>query len=560
MSNKGSPWIHFDENHARTNLVVKVEEPSTQSSTMGQASDWTERHRPRSEQLLEGNEVQRRKIRAWLDDWQNGTPKKKAILLIGPPGVGKTTVARAIAEDMGWNVIELNASDARNAAAIRKAATSGATHRSLFHDPSAPPSRTLILLDEVDHLSGGLRQVSQERIERAMSGDDERPGATLSGDSGGKAELLRLLDQTKQPVILACNEEMGLWGRNSSWRSTRDRFTRHLLKINFVRANDEALRRIARRVLREEGILFEDAAIDALATTNHGDLRALVRDLQVLASDLNGETLNAAMVHAHAKASQRDVTVEIFPGLDSLYRERNSAEAATLIRTIDKDASEFLNWVHWNNASLFTHGPSIRRGTTTLLQADRAMMGRFLNTAHRSTYWTHHLTALAASTANDVPLQGRIFPSYPHYLRRSAPSGRASIIEKLADLAGTNKAITREEFLHPLFVLMQDEGPLGDSSLFDVSLELGLSAEEHLSLAGLAKSRRSSKALIKSYDEAQELHEAKLAQQRDNTHQSEESPAKPESKAEEIGEPIQTEQAADDDEEPGTPPGQMTLF
>ena len=56
MSNTGSPWIHFDENHARTNLVVKVEEPSTQSSTMGQASDWTERHRPRSEQLLEGNE------------------------------------------------------------------------------------------------------------------------------------------------------------------------------------------------------------------------------------------------------------------------------------------------------------------------------------------------------------------------------------------------------------------------------------------------------------------------------------------------------------------------
>ena len=96
---------------------------------MSKASDWTERHRPSSEQLLEGNEVQRRKIRAWIDEWQNGAPKRKAILLIGPPGVGKTTVARAVAEDMGWNVIELNASDARNAAAIRKAATSGATHR-----------------------------------------------------------------------------------------------------------------------------------------------------------------------------------------------------------------------------------------------------------------------------------------------------------------------------------------------------------------------------------------------------------------------------------------------
>ena len=520
---------------------------------MAQASDWTERHRPRSEQLLEGNEVQRRKIRAWLDEWQNGAPKKKAVLLIGPPGVGKTTVARAIAEDMGWNVIELNASDARNAAAIRKAATSGATHRSLFHDPTAPPSRTLILLDEVDHLSGGLRQVSQERIERAMEGDDEKPGSSLRGDSGGKAELLRLLEQTKQPVMLACNEEMGLWGRNSSWRTTRDRFGRHLLKINFVRASDEALRRIARRVLREENVAFEDSAIDALASTNHGDLRALVRDLQVMATGLDGETLTADMVRAHAQASQRDVTVEIFPGLDRLYRERTSAEASQLIRTIDKDASDFLNWVHWNNASLFTHAPSVRRGTSTLLQADRAMMGRFLNTAHRSTYWTQHLTALAASTANDVPLEGRIFPSYPHYLRRSSPAGRGSIVEKLAELCGTNKAITREEFLHPLFMITQDDSLLGDSTLFDVSLELGLTAEEHLSLAGLPVSRRSSKALIKDYQAAEEVLRASQVMDRDGETAT---PATPDIDSL----PPVPEVEPVEEEDSGAQPGQTTLF
>ena len=520
---------------------------------MAQASDWTERHRPRSEQLLEGNEVQRRKIRAWLDEWQNGAPKKKAVLLIGPPGVGKTTVARAIAEDMGWNVIELNASDARNAAAIRKAATSGATHRSLFHDPTAPPSRTLILLDEVDHLSGGLRQVSQERIERAMEGDDEKPGSSLRGDSGGKAELLRLLEQTKQPVMLACNEEMGLWGRNSSWRTTRDRFGRHLLKINFVRASDEALRRIARRVLREENVAFEDSAIDALASTNHGDLRALVRDLQVMATGLDGETLTADMVRAHAQASQRDVTVEIFPGLDRLYRERTSAEASQLIRTIDKDASDFLNWVHWNNASLFTHAPSVRRGTSTLLQADRAMLGRFLNTAHRSTYWTQHLTALAASTANDVPLEGRIFPSYPHYLRRSSPAGRGSIVEKLAELCGTNKAITREEFLHPLFMITQDDSLLGDSTLFDVSLELGLTAEEHLSLAGLPVSRRSSKALIKDYQAAEEVLRASQVMERDVETAT---PATPDVDSL----PPVPEVVPVEEEDSGAQPGQTTLF
>ena len=129
--------------------------------------------------------------------------------------------------------------------------------------------------------------------------------------------------------------------------------------------------------------------------------------------------------------------------------ERNSARRhQPLFEPSTRTRSDSLNWVHWNNASLFTHAGSVRRGSRTLLQADRAMMGRFLNTAHRSTYWTQHLTALAASTANTVPLEGESFPSYPHYLRRSAPAGRGSIVEKLADVGGTNKSTTREEFLH----------------------------------------------------------------------------------------------------------------
>lgn len=534
---------------------------------MGQPSDWTERHRPRSEQLLEGNEVQRRKIRAWLDEWQNGIPKKKAILLIGPPGVGKTTVARAVAEDMGWNVVELNASDERNAAAIRKAATSGAIHRSLFHDPTAPPSRTLILLDEVDHLSGGLRQISQDRIERALAGE-EGPRATLSGDSGGKAELLRLLEQTRQPVVLACNDEMGLWGRNSSWRSTRDRFTKHMLKINFVRASDEALRRIARRVLREESIEFEPGAVDALAKTNHGDLRALVRDLQVMTSNLDGGTLTQAMVLEHVEASQRDVSVEIFPGLEALYRKRTSEEASLLIRTIDKDPQDFLSWVHWNNASLFTHDPSVRRSSQTLVQADRNFMGRFINQAHRSTYWTQHLTALSASVANAAPLQGKLYPNYPHFLRRSGSQGRTSIIDKLAEFNNTSKASTREDFLQALLTLSQPESPLGDPEAFTTSISLGLSAEEHLSLTGMAKTRRSSKELMAAYDAAAlaAQAEAEAARAANTTQPPTVHDAKSETEGAPPVEMPSSEQAGtdndaqEDDRNDGPAPGQMTLF
>ena len=83
-------------------------------------------------------------------------------------------------------------------------------------------------------------------------------------------------------------------------------------------------------------------------------------------------------------------------------------------------------------------------------------------------------------------------------------------MEKLAELAGTNKATTRDEFLHPLIVLSHDESPLGDSSRFDISLNLGLSGEEHMSLAGLARTRRSTKALLKEYETAEEAHKDAL--------------------------------------------------
>ncbi len=522
---------------------------------MGGASDWTERYRPKSEQQLEGNEVQRRKIRTWLDDWKAGTPKKKALLLVGPPGVGKTTVARAIAEDMGWNVIELNASDARNAAAIRKAATNGATHRSLFHDPTAPPSRTLILLDEVDHLSGGLREVSQSRFAKAMESNDINENkVVLSGDSGGKAELLNLLSQTKQPVILACNEEMGLWGKNSSWRSTRDRFGKHLQKIIFDRANNEALRRIARRVLREEGIPFDDSAITALVDSNHGDLRALVRDLQVMSSGLDGP-LTAKIVKQHSESSQRDVSIEIFPGLDSLYRSRSAEEALTIARTIDKDPSEFLNWIHWNNASLFANNGGIQRGAKSMKQADKMLMGRYLNTAHRSTYWTQHLTSLAASIANPETIQGRIFPSYPNFLRRGGSLSRPAIIEKLSALSGTSKATTRDEFLPALMLLGREDSPLGEPEKFDTSLKIGFSPEEHAALCGLTASRRSTKELVKTYKASQEAYQAQKA---------EELASKPSPQPEAVQSPAPTQEPFQEpthDDEDNTPaPGQMKLF
>jgi len=529
-------------------LAVNVEEPSEKTSTMAGVSDWTERHRPSSERQLEGNEVQRRKIRSWLDDWNNGLPRKKALILVGPPGVGKTSVARAIAQDMGWNVIELNASDARNAAAIRKVATHGSTHRSLFHNPNAKKQRTLVLLDEVDHLSGGLREVSQSRIQDAMQGEDSKGNSvTLRGDSGGKAELLRLLAETRQPVILACNDIMGLWGRGSSWSSTRDRFSKHLLTINFDRANDEALRRIARRVLREENLEFDDEAIEELVKSNPGDLRALVRDLQVLSATSSGH-ISKEMVQEQSYAGHRDTSEGVFPGLEKLYRCNKAIEAVKLGRSIEKTPSDMILWVHWNNAFLFPQKDSIRRGNRSLSMASKMYTGQFRSTAHRSWYWSGQLASLSASVPNQTPFSNRIFPSYPNFLRRNSSRTRPSIMRRLGEITGMSSSSLREELLPLLSAMLKDSPTLGDSTDFGLSMKFGFTSEEHASLAGLPLTRVATKQLMAQYDEEYD----RMLSEKSFTPLVVEEIASVEEKI--------VEKKSDSDDEPSSPPGQMKLF
>ena len=78
---------------------------------------WSEKYRPKNIVDLVGNEEARHDFVEWFTKWKKGT---KPILLVGPPGVGKTTLAKLAAKQFGYDMIELNASDVRNKGRIQE--------------------------------------------------------------------------------------------------------------------------------------------------------------------------------------------------------------------------------------------------------------------------------------------------------------------------------------------------------------------------------------------------------------------------------------------------------
>jgi len=367
-------------------------------------SDWTETYRPTTLSEVRGNNKARDSLEEWAKTWDD---HRKAAIVHGSPGVGKTSAAHALASDMGWPVMELNASDDRQADVIKRVAGEASKSGTLT---GGEAGRRLVILDEADNFHG-------------------------NADYGGSAEVTRVVNDANQPIVLVANE---FYDMSQSLRNSCE-------TIEFRDVSKRSIVPVLRDICRREGVEYQESALERIAESTSGDLRSAVNDLQAVAEEAEKLTEDDVVT------GTRDRTEGIFEFLDTLIKEEDAEGALRASYDVDETPDELLNWIE-DNVPKDYEGDELADAYEFLSNADR-WLGRVRATQNYS-FWRYasdNMTAGVAASRREPKGGWTRYgpPSYWSKLGRSKATRntRDSISERIAEREGVSVATARREIL-----------------------------------------------------------------------------------------------------------------
>ena len=236
-----------------------------------------------------GNEQQRLSMVKWLKHWKLGA---KPLLMIGPPGVGKSASIHALAGELGYTVIELNASDIRTRDRLREEIGPAIENKPLFGD-----EKLLVFLDEIDGISG-------------------------RSDYAGMDFIMDFIENATVPVAMAANVEDVQKLKKIQQKSL-------VLKFNPI--GEDLLRIYLRTVASREGYSerIPDSALEQVAKNSRGDVRQALNSLQTL----SGQSTVVA-------SRTDDQFMSDSEALDSIFSSRTLEDEITKLRQFDAQPFE----------------------------------------------------------------------------------------------------------------------------------------------------------------------------------------------------------------------------
>ena len=438
--------------------------------------DWTEKYRPQTLDSVIGNPTAVNSLRAWARSWEHGIPETRVAVLRGPPGVGKTTSVEALAREMGWSIIEMNASDQRTGKALEDVALRGSMFETFADDGSFTRSteggRKLIVLDEADNFYG-------------------------NHDKGAMPVVNALIKGTCQPVVLIVNDFYELSRKSSAVNDST-------LQITFKKPQASTVAKALYKIADAEGVEVDPEAMELIAQNANGDMRAAVRNLESLALGQESVTLEMA-----EGLSPRDTRSDIYDLMKAVFLGGDPAEARRKAMDVDEDPGMVLMWIDENMPTECTDLGDLIRGYEKLSRADIFMSRVYRRQYYR--FWSYAKDLMtfgvcASKRARSKPGTRINFPSYLGRMSRSKKvrAVRASISLKLAQHLHTTSRRVQNDVVPYVRDMVNNDSELR----LHLADELDLDADE---LALLMSKKADSKAVTTVIKEVEALRQARIA-------------------------------------------------
>jgi replication factor C large subunit len=270
------------------------------------------------------------------------SPAKAAILLEGPPGIGKTSIVYALANDFNMEVIETNASDTRTRDALESRLKETTKSRGIM-DFIIKTQEKLILIDEIDGIYGVQ-------------------------DRGAIPTVIDLIENTQFPIIMCANE----------YKTNLQPLYKKIKRYEVYPLSKKEMIKIAETILESERVLnLKTDDLELIINKNNGDLRGVINDLQGISQSKVDENVKELIIRLY-----RDNVEEIFTLIRDLFKVSSLREARNLIDKSDVNYNFLYKWINENLLTFLKSNIELSEAFENLSIADE-IFGRIRSTQ----YW-----------------------------------------------------------------------------------------------------------------------------------------------------------------------------
>lgn len=289
--------------------------------------------------------------------------KKNAALLYGPAGSCKSCAVYALAKELNLEIVEVNASDVRNADQINDKLGNALKQQSLFFRDK------IVLVDEVDGVSG-------------------------TKDRGGIPALVKLIDKSVFAVVMTANDP---------WSKKFNKLRSSSVMLEFAAPDHLAVFGILKNICEKEGVSFDESALKMLSRRSGGDLRAAINDLQSVSQvskSVTGDVLESL--------GDRNKEESINNALLRVFKSTDPAVARNAFDSVNMNFDEIFLWMDYNLPREYKNPADIARAFDALSRAD-VYRGRIRRRQHwRFLAYIFALLSAGVAVAKDSKYAGAL--------------------------------------------------------------------------------------------------------------------------------------------------------